>query len=383
MAITIDDVIRGGFFTITTDKGETHCYKVEILAARGRLPAQWFVRYCTPNESFYVGRLNREFGSVELTTRSHYTAEQKAFRLVDRVMQALFGGRLQVVEQAGYSVRKGTPLDNPVNPPPAPVVSGNSTIARNRPDVGTLVMLQYDIPLVFNYVNGRRVGRYCFPNPSWCLRRIGFRVTKSVWAVQESRMPWPLLDEMTAAGVKWRVADFSDKSVEKLLEWAVEYFQEETKRGDDQLQQDIANAEQSYNEALEDDTVGPDKAAKAHQLKVRGAINRARKLAQDLAVAAKNLGITPGEANLVTLQQRVEMLADKAQARAACYADAVKQLSAMGSQFTTAAQEGDVPAGVLADMIEDAGGDASDLRNTFSDEFYDLVDEAGEETDGE
>jgi hypothetical protein len=396
--VTRDTVLKGGFFTVTTDKGRAYCYEVSFLPGRGRLKAQWFVRYATETQSWYFGRLDMDTGAIERTSRSQYDASSYEYKLADRVFRAVFGGRMAVLAQHGFGLRTGTPADDPLRglvvatpeqlaavagptpTQPAAPPAGNSTFDRKRPDPGTLVMLQYDIPLVTVVENGRPVKRYCFPNPSWALRKIGFRVTFSVWAVQESRLPWPLLDEMQGAGVKWRLADFSEKSVDRLLQWAVEYFAEESKRGQDQLAQDLANAETEYNEGLADETVGPAKVTDKHKRRVRHALKRAQSLAADLAGAARNLGITVEEAKLNSLRERVDMAAGVAQARAACYADAVRRLAeaGKGEQYLPAARAGDVPAGVLADILEDAGADASDVRSVFSDE-YDLTEEHAED----
>lgn len=365
--VTRDQVIKGGFFTVTEPNGVAHCYEVSPLVGKGRMKSRWFVRLATEHESFYIGEMDTASGAVMLTKSSRYNEQDYLYRLADRTFRAVVNGRTAAMEQYGYGIRVGTPNDQHEEMPHTP--TQHIAPERNVKAVGRVVMLQYDIPEVIEVENGVRTSTPVYPNPSGDLRSIGIRVTKSVWAIQEDRVPWPMLDEMTAAGVNWHVVRFDDAEVAKLMTLAETTLARELIEAEQRLQESMQTAEAAYNDAITAGT-GADKALTAYQRRVAQNLKRAADLKRDLEQAAKNFGVSL-QANFSKIGNTIAILGSNATDKASAYAKAAKQVQ--GTIFEQAANNGDMPAEVLADVLTDFGNDAAaaELVNAFSGD-YDL-----------
>lgn len=364
MSITVSEIVSGSEFTISNNKSEHYCYRVTFSEKRGRLPQVMFLHYVWQGGPAYVGKVNQKTGVVTLTPRSAYpTIDEKVdyrVSLVDRVLQAVYGGRQAVIEQHGYSIRPGTPNDqheetDPLTPAPVADTSCN----RATVDVGEVVMLQYDIPEIKMRVNGVVESCPVFTNPSAILRKGGVRWTKSVWMFQESRTPWVLIDQMLAAGCTVDVVPVAEKATEQVLKIAQQRLTAELKDGAESLEESAKTAEANYQRNL-DEGMGADKAIVAYQKHMAAAAKRCETLSKDLEGVAKNFGVALTREEITeAIRSTMTCATDKA----ASYAKAAKEVE--GTMYEAAANQGDIPAAVLADILTDMDKDASELVGCF------------------
>jgi predicted RNA-binding Zn-ribbon protein involved in translation (DUF1610 family) len=222
-------------------------------------------------------------------------------------------------------------------------------IDRAAAQLGRVSMLQYDIPDSVDVAN-----------PSGILRRLGIRVTLSVWAVQEARMPWPLIDRMGKAGCKVFTVRFDPEEAPKLISLAITSLREDIAEARASLQASLDWAA----EDLQDSDESPDKAEKAYRRRTRAAIGHAEKLLEDLQEAAEAFGVAgPITQDMAQARARIGGLRAATQARASMYLRLAERQKE--GPLKRAAMNGDVPAGVLADALEDDGEDTTAERAAF------------------
>lgn len=369
------ELLAGGDFTLKTAAGKRHHVRIDVADGEPGKRLR-FVNLVDPDgKEYYLGVVNRDGGGVRLTKASKFGGDDRVYQEIDRLFKAIHEGRFGEVEAAGYSFTKGRPdgwkpalTPTPPEKPAAP----RSVLAPEkgrRPDIGRCVLFFYKIPTVR--------GKDIFPNPSGTLRRLGVRLDGSVWAVPESRVPWPLVNNMYAClgpngeRVTAHVADFDHKTSEKLVQIAEEYFAKELADVEARLLEKVQGYEDDYNQMIAD-AVGADKALTIFQKRVLGAVSAARKYRNDYEEAAKAFAVQDQFARqFATIGNVVTNLDNLARTRAASYADAIAL--ARGTKLEKAAAEGDVPAPVLADYLEDEGKDVRGLREAFTNpEEYDL-----------
>lgn len=213
-------------------------------------------------------------------------------------------------------------------------------------------LLIYDIP-----------ERSTVPNPSRRLRTVAVRVNLSCWVIREGDIPFALLNEMAAGGATWHVVRFDAGEGVKLVGMAVEA-----------IRRDIRDAMRRANKSAEaagrklDASAGsPVEAKRVYAERVRPVVRRLNRLLADVSKAAERFGIAPESISVGDALTAVNALQAGMLARARAYGAAVEQVRALGDAAMAAAAAADlVPMGVLADDIDDRGGDASALRDTFA-----------------
>lgn len=352
--VTLDDVIRGGFFTVTGPNGVSHCYEVSPVVGKGRTKSRWFVRLATEHESFYIGEMCPATGAVSLTKASRYSEQDYLYRLGDRVFRAIVNGRTAAMKQHGYSVRPGTPNDAHEETS-APLPTSDVFTPRSV-KIGSLYHFDYDI-------HGER---FTMDYPLLYSRAI--QTSESCYYFEGSQVPYPMLDEMTTAGCTWNLVRTHDDEVEGLLRRAEQQIVKKLSDKEASLQASLESAYADYATDIADETISTKKARKRYDARIKAAIRSADKLVECYAESAKRYGL---RIDLDGVRAASAAMADKAKARAVAYGKAAQQVQ--GTIFEQAASDGDMPVEVLADVLTDAGNDtaAAELMNVFSGD-YDL-----------
>lgn len=380
--MTKNELLLNGHFTLVEKTGKRHHIRIDFKAAERPYPSARFVYLVNPDgQQFYVGKL-RPNGGLKWTYNSRLPEDAPLFKLLNRTLRAVSEGRYAEVENAGYRFLQGTPLENEEGakaaPTPEPKKEEPRPTAlapdRKRPDIGRCVLLFYYIPMVQH--NGRL--QDLVGNPSATLRRIGIRLDGSVWCVQESRVPWPIVDTMLKAEgpnlerVTCHVVKFDKEDNERLVTIATNYLKDELAEVQKRLLASVHNAETAYLEAIEGGT-GANKALTTFQKRVAAAVGSARRYREDYTQAARNFGVSGDlNTNFTKVGTLVEAIGSLAKDRAASYAKAVEL--AKGTELEVAAKDGDVPVEVLIDRLEEEGKDTSELRAAFGHaEEYDLT----------
>jgi len=213
-------------------------------------------------------------------------------------------------------------------------------------------LLIYDIP-----------ERSTVRNPSNRLRWRAVRVNLSCWVIREGDIPYSLLNEMAAGGATWHVVRFDASEGVKLVRMAVEA-----------LKRDIRDAMRRANRSadaagrrLDQTTDNPTEAKRRYAERARPIIRRLNRLLADVQKAAERFGIDQTAISLADAHTSVRALQAGMLVRAKAYAEAVEAVRALGDEAMANAAAADlVPAGILADDIDERGGDASALRETFT-----------------
>lgn len=206
-----------------------------------------------------------------------------------------------------------------------------------------------------------------FPNPSGRLRRRGFRIDGSVWVIPNNAIPYHLLDEMTAAGVTWHLLEFIPGEGEKILALARNAMRKEIEDGQRRLAEVIERYDSRYDADLGQAQDGneTDKAEKQYRSRTKEAVKRAEQLLKDIEAAAARFGIEArSELPLMSALDRVNALRLTAGARASAYTRLAEQTK--GTLMEAAASEDEVPAGELADYVEENGGNPGNVRELFA-----------------
>jgi len=149
---------------------------------------------------------------------------------------------------------------------------------------------------------------------------------------------------------------------EKLVGMAVEAIKRDIR--------DAMRANRSENAAgrkLDPTTANPSEEKRRYAARTRPIIRRLTRLLSDVQKAAARFGIERTTLSLTDAMAGVNALQAGMYERARAYAEAVEQVRVLGdSAMANAAGTDLVPAGVLADDIDERGGDASALRDAFA-----------------
>lgn len=211
-------------------------------------------------------------------------------------------------------------------------------------------LLIYDIP------EASRV-----PNPSGFLRRMAVRINLSCWVVPEGDIPYARLNEMAAGGASWHVVRFDAAEAGKLVAMAAAAIRRE-------LRDALRRAKRSAARAAAALESGKSSVGKYTE-QARAQVSRVKRLMRDLKQAAERFEIAPESLPLTQAARGVDAIQAAMHTRARLYAEAAEQArgqaTAAGEGMANAAAADTVPAGVLADFIEEAGGDAAALREVF------------------
>jgi hypothetical protein len=324
----------------------------------------------------FVSSLVRQFNSRGLTNRQIPYLHLEALRQLEREREA-------AASRGGPNVPHDVPA--PVETPAPVEVQTRNGFAVNRPEtvpttrqrrrrrtqstndaprivipsegnLGRLFKLEYDIPLGEDRTP-------VFPNPSGLLQRFAIRTSGSMWMVQENRIPYTLIQEMREAGcIVWDIpVDMS--AVEKIREYLIY-----------NLKREIQKREESYAESC--GKAGEQSTEKKMDSQIDTSTKRFQNFLRDVAEAASLYGLDVNDL-IQTTYGKIATLQTESYRRARVYAAAVKTARESGTTDGVAVANRaealeEVPAGILADVIEDSGDDvgADTLRREFGQGVY-------------
>ena len=208
-------------------------------------------------------------------------------------------------------------------------------------------LLIYDIP--------ERSG---VANPSGFLRRMAVRVNLSCWVIPEGDIPYHRLHAMATGGATWHVVRFDAAEAWKLVGMAAAAIRRE-------LRDALRRARRAAGRAAAAVEAGESDPGRYDE-RARSTVRRLRRLLSDLTAAAGRFGIAAEGLPLLAAARGIDALQAAMKARARLYAEAAEAVRRLGDEAMARAAEADlVPAGVLADDIDDRGGDTSALRAAF------------------
>lgn len=211
-------------------------------------------------------------------------------------------------------------------------------------------LLIYDIP-----------ERSSVKNPSDRLRSMAVRVNLSCWVIREGDIPYMLLNDMAKGGATWHIVRFDAGESEKLIGMAREALIRD-------IRDALRRADHSANSAAQPIEAGENTADNRAALieRVRPLVRRVNRLLADTRRVAERFGIDPASISIDDAAASVRALQAGMYARARVYADAAAKVRELGDDAMANAAAADlVPAGILADDIDDRGGDATALREAF------------------
>lgn len=217
-----------------------------------------------------------------------------------------------------------------------------------------LSFLMYDIPEVSE-----------LSNPSARLRRCGVRINLSCWVVPTDNLPHALLLELAEGGATWHTAPFADQAGENLGRMAATMLGKEIEETAKRLQESMERYGDQLDADLEEGETA-EKRAKAYQTKCRAAIRRLERLMDSAAVGAAAIGLDPEVVRFAGIRNVANSLRSAAHVRAAAYVNAVSRIDDDNPLAAVAKEDAGLPAYVVADVLEEQGEDASDLRDTFA-----------------
>jgi hypothetical protein len=216
-------------------------------------------------------------------------------------------------------------------------------------------LLIYDIP-----------DRANVANPSPRLRRRAVRVNLSCWVIPESEVPYHLLHEMELGGATWHVVRFADDEVKNLVRMAREAILQQTADAERRAKRSVEQATERVTNDAENGAA--DAAEKKFRTRTGAAVRRVKVLLGDLKMAAERFGIGDAGTSLSAALASVNAAHAAASARARLVAEAAREAAKVGDGRMGEAAAADlVPALILADYVEENGGDAEAMRLAFSD----------------
>lgn len=192
-------------------------------------------------------------------------------------------------------------------------------------------------------------------NPSTRLRRIGVRINLSCWLVREDEIPHHLLNELTEGGAIWWLIKQDVSEAPKLVAMALASMAKEA--GDIVRRTEQSEARNAARLDLDHNHAG-------YASRVRVVLRRAQRRLAEIQAAAARFGIDSD--SLGNALVAVNGLQAAAQERARQYAQMARQAEENGrANVAAAARADEIPALVLADVVEEAGGDSSSGRAAF------------------
>jgi hypothetical protein len=221
-------------------------------------------------------------------------------------------------------------------------------------------ILTYDIPSAIN-----------FPNPSNILRRRGVRFNLSCWILDEDRVPWSLVEDMKQAGIrKVYVVPGFDTNHEDAQRLMIDALTEDVrkqqerdlkalKRQDEALAAAEAEANGVWTREL-------DAARKKHAKDRKSTLKSTEKLLADLAYAMDLYKLNKNLVPFSSARQQIANIRALNGAQASYYTQMAA--AAQGTPLAAAAAADDIPAGILADFVEENGNQtlANNARQAFA-----------------
>lgn len=238
---------------------------------------------------------------------------------------------------------------------------GCETPAGEKCDIcGSSLALQLEVCLLI-YDIPERSG---LGNPSGFLRSRAARINLSAWLIRPGDVPYSLLADLKAGGATWHVAKFDAGEGVKLAALAIESMKKEAREALKRARKAQGAAAKRIEKKADDAA-----AVESFQLRGREAVSRLRRLLKDLEAAAERLGLGAKSLSLDASRTAVEAISAKYAERARLYSEAAgaaeRTATPTGKALGRAARGDAVPAGILADYLDESGEDGSKLRGAF------------------
>jgi hypothetical protein len=197
------------------------------------------------------------------------------------------------------------------------------------------------------------------PNPSNRLRRIAVRVNLSCWVVREGDIPYNYLHWLKEQGATWHVVKFDTDENEKLVKMALDSIRKDIRLS---IQRAKASAD-SAGCKLNDPDMTPEDKSKRYDSVTRATIKRLKETLNSLSAAAKLFGITDRDISLNEALQQTTAIQSSVARKAAEYNRAINRLASLygdNDGMVRNARGDRVPAGILADNLEERGNGRED-----------------------
>lgn len=248
------------------------------------------------------------------------------------------------------------------------MASTNNSVESNPGRVVEASMLYYRIPANHKIMVRGKLRTY--PNPSARLYRFGFRVDGSVWVLNSDHLPHNLLDDFAEQQRRnprflWGIVPYSGKANATLIDMCRAQIAREIEEAQERNAESLANMQATHLEALASAKSARERELADNQFRYQETAlgKRAKKLLDDLTEAAKVFGLDPANLPIINARQQLQGLMALAKTRAHLYAQATQAVAE--TPMANAAQSSEVNPGILADYIEENGGDATALRDAF------------------
>lgn len=218
-------------------------------------------------------------------------------------------------------------------------------------------LLIYDIPQRSNLAN-----------PSPFLRRMAVRANLSCWIIPTHLIPYSYLNELADGGATWHVVQFDTNESEKLLKMARESIAREMRAALNRARKAAQDAAVAYENPEEGETP----TIANFEERVHRAVRRAEEVLRDLETAAGVFSIERSATPVAWAFEQATMIQTAAHERAKRYAEAAVTLRRIdpinGDGLANAAEADELPAGILADALDEAGAstEAAELRESFA-----------------
>lgn len=194
-------------------------------------------------------------------------------------------------------------------------------------------------------------------NPSGILRHRALRFTKSNWIIFKSLFPWNAFNDLAAGGAKWGLFEMAPSANVELLRAAKDTLIDELRKAKGRLADSLAALDAKATQAAtrkEHIKIGKDRA---------NAVDKLRDLVKQLEQACKTYGIDV-TTHLTSARTVATATEQAGYTQAALIADLARQ--AVGTELEAAAATNEVPVGILADFVEERGGDATAVRGVLA-----------------
>jgi hypothetical protein len=197
-------------------------------------------------------------------------------------------------------------------------------------------------------------------NPSKRFRRCGARVNLSCWVIPEANIPWNTLQGIEEGGGNWHVVRFADEESEKLVQMAEKAILADLERAIRSMEKSLTRAQERLNSDGEDAY-----DLKTYEGRMKSVLQSTRKTIDALQVAATNFELDFGS-NLLAARLAIDSSEKAAKLRAKAYSDLTKQIQSIDPGLHNAAQDDDLPVGILMDRLQDEGIDVDSERLAFA-----------------
>ena len=174
---------------------------------------------------------------------------------------------------------------------------------------------------------------------------VAVRTSLSVWVLKNDSIPHNLLARMTAAGVRWHLVPFEAAAAQSILAMTTEALAQEVRK----IESSLARSLQRTGDRFEAGEANRRQCMAA----TRAALARAQQALRSARAVEALFGIDAGSTGTEAAVARLGLAARQ---RAETYAALTAEVGEHDAALADAAEADLVPAGVLADRIEDATG---------------------------